>query len=149
MILIFRKFIPAEVLPKRKQPALAQLQNRPQQPGGAGNGPLPFFGPTALNPVRDVVLSDADSDADTYFGDDVLPVAVGWELVSVHLSDWTRVEHYVMLEEERSMVGPSTLITQLRLSLIHLRMSHGSFFFEEPPLLYPFIAISPFSHAIR
>ena len=110
---VFRKSVAAEVLPQGKQPALAQSQNRPQQPSGGGNGPLPPFRPGALNPVRAAVLSDADSDADTYVGDDVLPVDVGLDL-SVHSSDLTEVGNYVMLEEKRSMVGSSVLSSQLR-----------------------------------
>ena len=53
--------------------------------------------------------SDANSNGDTYVGDDVLPVDVGLDLMSVHSPDWTEVGNYVMLEEEHSMVGSSVL----------------------------------------
>ena len=55
------------------------------------------------------MLSGTHFHANTYVGDDVLLVHVGVALLSVHSSDLTEVGNYVMLEEERSMVGSSVL----------------------------------------
>ena len=88
----------SQIRSKGKQTALAQSQNRPQQQGSGENGPLPPFRPRALNLVRAAVLSDGDFDADTYVGDDVLPVHVGLDLLSVHSLELTQVGNHVLLE---------------------------------------------------
>ena len=96
----------------RLQPSQRTGHNHPVVPP-----PPPAYRPGVLIPrggrEHAAVLCD-ESDAETYEGDDVSPVDVqqGLDLLSVHSSDLTEAPHYVMLDEERSVVPSSFLSSE-------------------------------------